>query len=124
MRTLRTLPIMGAVLTMLGLAHPWDPDPASSATVVIGLTIWVLLPLIASGLLHRHCRAPRSGTLLTMWLVCLAAIWCLAAVVVLARPDAELNLGLLFIPALEWIALFFLYVFWSLERSREERQRP
>lgn len=118
MGTLRALPILGAVLTMLGLARPWQSDPSSSLAVVAGVTVWVLLPLIGSALLHRHCQAPRTGNLLTMWLVCLSAIWCVGAVVALAHPDADLNLGLLFIPALEWIALFFLFVFWSIERTR------
>ena len=120
MGTLRALPILGAVLTMLGLARPWQPDPSTSPAVVIGITVWVLLPLIGAALLHRHCQSPRRSNLLTMWLVCLSAIWCLGAVVALAHPEADLNLGLLFIPALEWIALFVLFVFWSIERTRAD----
>ena len=122
MTILRALPIFGALLTLFSYFRVWssnDSYTSQAFAIAVGLAIWLVLPLFAAAVFHHKCREPRSSILLTIWLICLSAIWCLAGVVTLFDSEVRIKLGLLFVPALEWIALFFLYVFWSFERARK-----
>ena len=91
--------------------------------LLIGLIIWVLLPMAMGWLFLSRNQFPMTRILLLVFVSGLLLVWGIGAVITIADSSFDGNLGLLFWPALEWIALFGILTVWALEgvgrRNRE-----
>lgn len=108
--------------TVVGVLRPWQEIGGStheansqSMGLLIGLIIWVLMPMAMGWLFLRRNQFPMTRILLLVFVGGLLLVWGTGAVITIADSSFDGNLGLLFWPALEWIALFGILTVWALE---------
>lgn len=130
MKWLLTTLVTVGVSTVLGVLRPWKEIGDSTVEVgsqsvglLIGLIIWVLLPMIAGWMFLRRNLFPITRIFLQVFVAGLLFVWGLGAVVTVFDASFDGNLGLLFWPALEWIGLLGIFTVWALEGASRKNKR-
>ena len=107
---------------VLGDLRPWQASSQSMGLLII----WVLSPMTMGWMFLSRNQFPIARILLLLFVGGLLLVWGMGAVIAIADSSFDGNLGLLFWPALEWIALFGIFAVWVLEgvgrRNKEAQQ--
>lgn len=130
MKWLLSVLIASGALTVLGLLRPWNDFQSEGfqeilrrTGITIAAIIWVLLPMVAGWIFLRENKHPITRSFLFLFIGGLLLVWGVGAIVTMADPAFDRNLGLLFWPVIEWVGLFIVFVVWAFENAGAQDKR-